>query len=230
MRQRSTLLFLSVGLLGLALAVELGSGLLIEEGSKADVPTPGMGIPYLALLDGLLFFAILVKALSGVLPPRLLGASQGCATFLVALCALIGGIVMIVVALVLLALMVGLFLAVPFGTAVYLAIYGSFDRNGAAVALSLCMFLKLASAGCMLLSHPDELKTKATLFFFGSSLLANIVVSWLHGFLPRILASITDTVAAIVVAILGVIWAVLLLIGSISPIVKTLRRPPLTES
>lgn len=223
MKQNRILLVVALALLVLAIGVEGGSGLMIDAGPAADVDTPGMGIPYLALLDGLLCLTVLLKVLAIVLPARIHGAAQGCVTALVGLFALIGGVVMAFLAFQLLMLLLGLLLAVPFGTAVYMAVFGHFDRAGAAIALSLIMLLKLGAVGCLLLSHPDEMKSKATLLFCGCSLLANVVVSWLHGFLPRPLASITDTLAAIVVAILGIIWALLMLLGSISPIVKTLR-------
>ena len=226
MQQNRVLLFVALGLLFLALAIELGAGLLVDpvkNGTQTDMPTPGYGVTYLALLDGLLFFALLMKVLAAVLPARVHGAAQGCLTGLVGLLGLLGGILMIIVAFLFLMLLLGLLMAVPFGTAIYFGCYGSFERGEAAATLSICMFLKLVATGCVLLSHPDELKTKATLLFWGCALLANFLVAWLHALLPRVLTSVTDVVAAIVVAVIGAIWALLLLLGAISPIWKTLK-------
>jgi hypothetical protein len=56
-----------------------------------------------------------------------------------------------------------------------------------------------------------------------TSLLANIVVSFLHGLVPFVLVSILDAVAAIVVGVLAAIWALIKLIGSIPAIIFGLR-------
>jgi hypothetical protein len=54
-------------------------------------------------------------------------------------------------------------------------------------------------------------------------LLCNVVAAFLQGLVPIILVSILDDVAAIVFAIVGIVWAVVLLIGSIPAIVKAVR-------
>jgi hypothetical protein len=56
-----------------------------------------------------------------------------------------------------------------------------------------------------------------------TSLVAGVIVSFLHGLVPTILVSITDAIAAIIVAILAALWAVFFLIGSIPSIVKTIK-------
>ena len=56
-----------------------------------------------------------------------------------------------------------------------------------------------------------------------TSLLANAVVSFLHGLVPIVLVSITDALGAIVVSVLALIWAVVLLVGALVSIVKVLR-------
>lgn len=116
--------------------------------------------------------------------------------------------------------MVALLLAVPFGTIAYLAMFGSFDRSGATVALSLIMTLKLFFAGCLVLAHQRFLENKGLVLLILTSLLATLVIGFLQGLVPGILVSITDAIAAIVVGILALLWAIWFLLRSIPSIVK----------
>ena len=50
-------------------------------------------------------------------------------------------------------LLISLLLAVPFGTIVYLAIYGFFNRGGASATLSLLMLLKIVFAVCLVVAE-----------------------------------------------------------------------------
>jgi hypothetical protein len=225
---RRPLFVVAVVLIVLVVLGELGSTSFLGVSPQPiaryrDLPTPGMGIPYLALLDGLVLFTIALITLSLVIPARLQGRVQGIVTLIVSLLVLLGSIALIFLALALLILMVSLLLAVPFGTIVYLAVYGDFDVGAARVSLAALMTLKLAFAVCLVLSQQRFLENKGLVLIILSSLLANVIVSFLHGFVPRILVSITDDVAAIVVAILAAIWALVFLIGSIPAIVKALR-------
>lgn len=184
---------------------------------------PGLGVPYLALLDGLLLFIVILMALPLLLPDRIHAKLQGIVTLIVSFLSLLGGIVMIIVALVLLMIMVSLVLAVPFGTIAYLAIYGDFATTPAQVILNLLLFLKLAGAVCLVLAHQRFLQNKGLVLLIITSLLGNLIISFLHALVPTPLVSITDAVAAIVVAILAVIWAILLLIGSLPAIFKAIN-------
>jgi hypothetical protein len=184
---------------------------------------PGLGVPYLALIDGVVLFTMVLMAASLFVPERVVGRTQGCATLIFSVLLLLGSIVLIFVALGLLILMVSLFLAAPFGTLTYLAIYGFFDRSGASIILSLLMILKLALSGSLLLAHQKFIQNKGLVLLMLTALLGNVIVSFLHGFVPGILVSITDAIAAIVVAILAVIWAIILLIGAVVSIIKIIR-------
>ena len=55
-----------------------------------------------------------------------------------------------------------------------------------------------------------------------TSFLANLIVSFLHGLVPFPLVSITDAVAGIIVGILALIWAIVILIGSINAVIQAL--------
>ncbi|MFP2929009.1 hypothetical protein ACLESO_28180 [Pyxidicoccus sp. 3LG] len=190
---------------------------------KENPPTPGLGIPYLALVDALLLLTLGLMGASLLIPERVHGRVQGLATLIGAIVALLTGIGLLFAAIALLMTMVSLVASVPFGTIVYLAVWGFFNRGGAAGTLGLLMTLKLVAGVCLVLAHQRFLQNKGLVLLFLTSLLANAVVSFLHGLVPIILVSITDAVGAIIVAILGLIWAVLLLVGALVSIVKVLR-------
>jgi len=72
-------------------------------------------------------------------------------------------------------------------------------------------------------SHKRFLENKGLVLIILTSLLATVIISFLHGLVPSFLVSITDNIAAIITAILAAIWALFYLIGSIPAIIKVLR-------
>jgi hypothetical protein len=188
-----------------------------------DLATPGLGIPYLALLDGLLLFTLVLMALSLILPPRIHGRIQGIATLIVALLVLLGAIVLILTAIGLLVMMVSLLLAVPFGTIAYLAAFGSFPVGTAQGTLATVMFLKLVCVVTLVLAQQRFVENKGLVLIVLSSLLANVVIGFLYALVPDFLVSITDGIGAIIVGVLAAIWALVLLVGAIPAIIKALR-------
>src|SRR5215813_11968545 len=116
-------------------------------------PKPGLAIPYLALIDGLLLWTIGLVASALILPQRILGRIQGIATFIFSLLLIIAGIMLVIAAFTLLMVMLGLFLSPPFGTIAYLAIWGFFNRGGASASLGLIFFLKLVFIVFLLLAQ-----------------------------------------------------------------------------
>jgi VanZ family protein len=82
------------------------------------------------------------------------------------------------------------------------------------------MTCKLGFAVCLVLAQQDFVKNKGLVLILLTSLLANIVVSFLQALVPGFLVSITDAIAAIVVLILAVVWGLFFLIGSIPAIFK----------
>lgn len=191
--------------------------------SQAGEKPPGKGIRYMAVLDTLLLFTVGLIAAGLVVSERITGRVQGIATLIVSFLCLMAGIKMIFIALGELILMVTLFLAIPFGTLIYLAKYGSFDRGTASAILSLVMLLKLGFAGFLVLAQQRFVTIKGLVLITITSLVAVLIVQFLHGLVPGILVSITDAIAGIIVAILGVIWAILLLIGSLISIFKAIK-------
>jgi hypothetical protein len=200
----------------------LGTATIAPAGYR-DLPTPGYGIPYLALLDGLLLFTVVLMAVSLVVPERVHGRVQGIVTLIFSLLLLLGAILLIFVAIGLLILMVSLLLAVPFGTIAYMAAFSHFSVGAARGTLGALMTLKLVFAVCLVLAQQRFLENKGLVLLILTSLLANIIVSFLHGFVPGFLVSITDDIGAIVVGILAAIWALVFLIGSIPAVIKALR-------
>jgi hypothetical protein len=194
---------------------------MLAEAQSGKKP-PGVGVPSLGLLDALLLYTLVLMALTELMTERVLGRVQGIASLIVSILLLVAAIVLIIGTFIKALIMIALFLAAPFGTLAYLAMYGSFNRAGASAVLGASMFLKLAAAVLLVLAHQGFLKMKGLLLLVGTSLVGNIIVSFLQGLVPIILVSITDAVAAIVIGILAAIWAVVLLIFSIISIVKAI--------
>lgn len=185
---------------------------------------PGLAIRYLALVDGILLFSLGLMAVALLIGEHLHGRIQGIATFVFALLLLLGALgLVLTVALPLLLTMVGLFLAAPFGTLAYLAVWGFFDRGGASVILGLILTLKVALVVCLVLAQQRMLQIKGLMLMILTSFLATVIISFLHGFVPGFLVSIADTLAAIIVAVLAAIWAIFLLLFSVGAVFKALR-------
>lgn len=223
---RKPFFFIALVLIGVALLVELGSQWLVgvpdPTGSAAtlDVPHPGYGIRSLALLDVLVIFSVGLMGLSMLLPERIHGRLQGIATLVVAILVLLAALVLLYAGIALASLMVTLLLSPIFGTIAYFVGFADFDRAGAAVTLGLLMLLKLGFAVCLMLAHQRFLQNKGLVLIVASTLVAGLLISFLHGFVPGFLVSITDVVGAIVVGIVSLIWAIVFLIGSLVSIVK----------
>lgn len=194
-----------------------------ELAKNASGDVPGLGIPYMALVDGMLLFTIGLVATSLLITDRVQGRVQGCATFLLSLLLVIASIALIFAALFLLILMIALLLAVPFGTIAYMAIYGFFNRSGASAVLSVLMLMKIGFVACLVLAQQRFLQNRGLVLLTLSSLVANIVLSFLHGFVPIPLVSITDAIGAIIMGICGCLWWLLALVGAIPAILKIIR-------
>jgi hypothetical protein len=183
---------------------------------------PGLGIPYLALIDGLLLYTLLLMVLGIVAPKEKVARSQGLVTLILMIIFIFATIVLAILALVKLFAMVTLFVAAPFGTIAYLAIFGNFDVNGAAGVLAAIMALKLFFCIQLVIANQRFLKMKGLVLLVLTSLVCTFLIGFLHGIVPGVLVSITDAIAALVIAIIAIIWAIVLLIGSIIAVVKAI--------
>lgn len=217
---RKPFFFLALVLIAVAVLVEGAAKLLGVQSGSLPAPAAGFGVPAMLLLDSLLILTVTLMGLALLLPERVQGRLQGLATLIVSLLVLIASVVLIFFSIQLLTLMVSLLLAVPFGTIAYLAAWGGFDRGGAAVVLSLVLLLKLGFAVCLVLAQQRFLENKGLVLLIATSLIAVLLLAFLHGFVPGILVSITDMVGALVIAILTLIWALIFLIGAVISVVK----------
>ena len=205
----------------LVLLIELGAAL-----ATVFVPRepPGIGIPYLAMVDAILVFTLAHMTISLVVPERVVGRVQGCFTLVTGCLILLAAIVAIFAAITLVLLMIGLIMSF-FGAIIYLAVWGDFPRDAAAVILALLLLLKLVMAVCLVLAHQRFLTLFGLIGLVITSLVLNIVIAFLHDLPPGFLVSVTDAVAAIIVAILAIIWAILLIVGGVMGILAAIKPP-----
>lgn len=244
---RTPFLVLAIILMALIVLLELGSGLLIPSDGVAasrlteqtnsfdeDVDLdpddledleepPGRAIWSMAFVDGLVLYSVALMGIALLIPDRLHGRLQGIVTLILSILMILAAIIYLILILIELIVMVSLFMAPPFGTIAYLVVWGFFDRGDAATVLGLLLFLKLCFGGCLLLAHQRFLQQKGLMLLLLTSLVLNIVVAFLHGLVPIILVSITDRISALLILIVGIIWALVFLVGSIVAIVKALQ-------
>ncbi len=221
MPNRTPLLITSTVLITLAFLLEIGSKIWVK---ASEAARPGVGIFGTAMLDILVMLTMVLMTLVAVgVPARIMGRVQGVATVIVSFLTIIASFIMLIATIVLLLIMIGLLVAIPFGTIAYLAVWGDFNRGGAAATLGLVMILKLVGAFCLVLYTLQVLKSKSLILLFACSILLTLVLSFLHGLVPIILVSITDAVGAIVALIVALIWGIYYLISGIISVVKILR-------
>jgi hypothetical protein len=240
---RKPFLIIAMVAIALVLLVELGASLMLGGadagaalltgagdlgvealGNVSGIAEPsGRGISYLALIDVIAVYTTALFCLSLVIPERVQGRIQGVATLVGSIILIIVAFVLLIVAFVELMVMVSLFLAAPFGTLAYLALWGFFPTGDSAVLLSLLLFLKLVFGGALIAAQPRFLQNKGLVALILTSLVANIILAFLHGLLPVIMVSILDDVGALIFAVIAIIWGIVLLIGSIPAIVKAVR-------
>ncbi len=194
----------------------------IEKAMKSEKP-PGYAIRYLAMVDGPLLFTMLMFGLSLILKERKTAKVQGPTSCVSSCLFILGGLVLLFMVFLHFLFMVSLLLAVPFGTIAYFATYAFFPKSVTATILSVLMILKIAFCICLVLAHTRFLQNKGLVLLILSSLLANFIVALLHGIVPSFLVSISDAVAAIILAIIGLIWALSFFLKSIVPSLKALN-------
>lgn len=205
-------------------AVELGVPEELLAGSGSEMPQPpGAGIGFLAFIDGLLLFSVLMVGLSLLIPLRIYGRLQGIVTLVVSLLWLVMCLLAGLAALATLMLMIGLFVAAPFGTLAYLAIWGSFSTGQAAALLGLLLFLKVCFGVFLVLSQPRFLRVKGLMALFVVSVVLQLALGFIHGFLPGPVVAIGDHFWAIVTAVVALVWALVMLIYSLPAIINAIR-------
>lgn len=190
--------------------------------STADEP-PGLAIPALALVNGLLLLVLILTALPMLVGDRTTGNLQGIVSIVGGLVGLIVGVVVAIVAFTALMLMVSLFLAVPFGTLAYLAVFGSFDTGTASAITAVVMVLQVIGLICLILAQERFLKNIGLMLLFGTAILLTFVTGLLHSVVPGILVSITDALGGLIIGVVAAIWSLVILIGGIVAAVRLLQ-------
>lgn len=210
---------------GIVLLESGGSNALISWFTgKSSVKRPGYGIEYLYQIDMLLLYTLVLMTLPVFkVPQKIQGQFQGALTLIIGFIYFFKNMALAFKALAAMVMMIALLLAFPFGTIAYMAKFASFDKSGAAGSLSTIMTFKYIFVICILIAHQEFLKNLGFVLLVATSFIAMIVVGFLHGFMPRILCSITDAISGIVLAIIAMIWCVIFVLGSIIPVIKALR-------
>jgi hypothetical protein len=238
---RTPFFVVAVAVMALVVLLELGSSLVVGgdpagsdlrrqadqmevEVQPGDVDEPpGRALTYLALVDGILLYTVLLMGASLVVPERAHGRAQGCLTLVGSIVLIIVALILAILALIELFVMVTLLLSVPFGTIAYLALWGFFPRGDAAALLGLLLFLKLVFCVFLVLAQQRFLQSKGLMALVLTSLVCNVVVAFLHALVPLVVVSVFDSISAILVAIIAIVWGIILLIFSIPSLVASVR-------
>ena len=189
--------------------------------ARSSAKPPGLAIPYKALLDGLLLYAVLLMVASK-LWERVASRVQGLVTLIVSIVLMLAAIVLAIKACVEVMVMIGLFTSAPFGTIAYLAIWGFFPTGTASAMLGLSLVLTLVFTILLALANQRFLQIKSLVALIITSTVCCFVIGFLHSFVPGFLASITDRIAAIVVMIVLILWCIYLAIMAIISISKVI--------
>lgn len=218
---RKLLAGLSVFVLLLAVGVEAGSASTQALGMTRDAP--GIAIPVLVAVDVALLLRFALTTFGTLISGAIQGKVDGLATLIAGILLIVFGLASALAAFGLLMLMLGLVMAVPFGTLVYIGLFGSFASGTATALLSLAMLLKLGAMACFVVWNLHVLRSKSTVLLALTSLLMTALISLLHGIVPGVLASITDAIAAIIVGIASIIWGIVLAIFGVPAVFRALR-------
>ena len=224
-RLRIPVFLLGCWFLAIAVLCELAARPMLSRlsGGAINPQTPGIAIGYLAILDLMLLHSVGLMALQLVVPRSVLGRLQGPATLVLAVLGLIAVLVLTLTAFGLVMLLVTLLLAVPFGTIAYVAGWGYFSTGAAAATLLVVMCLKVGFAVLLIAAHQGFLRNRGLMILLGLSLGATWVVGFLHAYPPGFLVSIVDAAAALVIGVIGLVWLVRLVIGSVYATLRAVR-------
>jgi hypothetical protein len=184
---------------------------------------PGLALPALALLDGLLAWTGFLFATATVMAQGWHSRLRAVAMLLVCLAVIAAAVLMVMAAIAKLTLMLSLLLAAPFGTIAYLAVFGGFNSGGVLAMLGAATLCRALFIGLLLVASWRYLENKTLMLLTGTGFLGGFLIGLVFAFLPGILHSIGDAVAAIVLAIMALVWAIVLLLRSLPGLIKLLR-------
>lgn len=184
---------------------------------------PGLGGPYLALLDGIILYTIILMAIGHFDFKAQTARIASVVTLILSFIGVFGALLMIIAAFVAIFLMLGLLLAAPFGTIAYFATYADFPKGVAVGALSFIMVLKLFFLVMLALTDLGYLKNKGLVILVALSLLATWLTSFLIALPPGFLSSITDAVGALITAVIAFVVLIVMFIMSIVAVYRSLK-------
>ncbi|WP_051335653.1 hypothetical protein [Methylocapsa acidiphila] len=214
---------LLLGIFCLIIGASVSGGSALALGVAQGDARPGLGLAALCFFDILVIYSYVMLGLEVVGLGAISGRLQWLAALITSLLGIVFGIALVTAAIALLNVMIALFLAVPFGTIVYMALYGIFDTDASRTILGMIMTIKIAGVVMIILAAPTIFSNKGLVVLTATSLAFTFGLSFLHGFVPNPLVSIVDAIAAIIFGIVATIWMVLLLIGGVFSLVRFLR-------
>ena len=197
-------------------------GLESELKGKAEEP-PGFGVGSLVYVDVILLYSLIMICLPLIVSAMRLSQLQGILSLIFGIVVLIMSFIFILKIIAKLFLMIGLLLAIPFGTIIYMIIYASFETGTAAAFMSSLMVFKIALAALLLAAHERFIMNIGLIAVIATSMVCMIIVSFLHNLVPGFLVSITDAIAGLVVCIIAIIWSIVLIISGLIGILMTLK-------
>lgn len=218
---KQPLAVIAVVLVLLCVLVEAGSGAAQSLGITRD--PPGLAILTLVAIDTALLLRFGLTTFGTLVSGALQGKIDGLATLMAGILLVLFGIATALAAFAMLMLMLGLVLAMPFGTLVYMGMFGSFATAAASALLSLGMLLKLGGMVAFVVWNIHVLRSKSTVLLALTSLLLSGLISLLHGLVPIFLVSITDAIAAIVIGIVCIVWGIVHAIFGIPAVFRAAR-------
>ena len=220
MRVRAPAFLFALLIMVVVVAFELATKGLLRVSAESP---PGLGGPYLALLDGILLVTTIVFGAGHLRPDGLIARIASVLWLVLSLLGILASFLMALAALQAIMLMLALLMSSPFGTLAYLALFADFPAGKAIAALSFLMVLKLAFLVMLAITDLGYLKNKPLMLVTGLSIAATWLTSFLIALPPRFLASITDSVAALVTSIIALVWLVFILFGSVMGVLQGLR-------
>lgn len=183
----------------------------------------GFGVEMLQFVDIYLLFTMLIMSLGLILGEGIHAKVQGVITLIVGIVIIIVAIIKIFIILAKLLLMIGMLLAFPFGTLAYMIIYADFDTSAAYAVMALLFVLKAVFGVLLVLAHEGFLKNIGLIVYTLLAFVGMIVVSFLYAIVPGFLVSITDAIAGIVLAIIGILLAIWMAIKALIAIVLAIK-------
>ncbi len=217
----------SAGSLGAQGAEKVNSGVDDFKGVEGALggsaeKSASYGVAALITIDVMLLFTLTMFNLPLIVSPRLVAQLQGILTLLVGIGVILFALFTLLKTLAVTMVMVGLLLAIPFGTIVYMVKYASFDLEAPAAIIASLMLLKVILSIALVVAHELFLKNVGLVLLIATSIVAMIIVTFLHNIVPVFLASITDGIAGIVVAVIAIVWGIVLVIGGLVGTIKSI--------